>query len=215
MPPRARRMSTMGAPSRVTTKSSTSIVSACSASGGAISGSDSGHCGSSNGVSLRGRSRRAPRTTIASSRSRRPSKGRSAGSSTMVSASNTISPISQLASSPGTQAGSTWRGRLKWTPRSVSGPEAGPSAACQVSSAPGGSRSTIWCSSTSRPRTVASSQYSSTATSSAMPTTMNALRQASSASRLRRFSRSAAMRRSCSSGGMAWGSAMATGPRRC
>ena len=72
------------------------MLSACNASGGSMFGSTSGHVGSSNGLSLRGRSSTAPRRSSASSRSVRPSSGRNAGSSVTRPASNTIRPIAQL-----------------------------------------------------------------------------------------------------------------------
>ena len=195
-PPRARRMSIKASPSCTTFKPSMRMASDCSASGGAMSGSTSGQVGSSNGLSLRGRSSVASVTSSASSRRRLPSNGRIAGSSTTVFASNTIRPIAQLAVGVGVQSGSRWRGIEKCTPCSTSGPEAGPCAELHVSSVPAGRRATICRSSTSRPPIVISSQYNSSAAPMAKASVPRPLRSATLRWRLRRSVRSSAMRAS-------------------
>ena len=195
-PPRTLRMSTRCSPSCTTFRRSMRMLSACSASGGAMSGSTSGQVGNSNGLSLRGRSSVAPVMSSASRRRRLPSSGRIAGSRTMVSASNTIRPIAQLACGVGTQSGSRWRGIEKCTPRRVIGPEAGPSADFQVSAVSAGRRATICRSSTSRPPTVIRSQYSSRPATTASASVPRPLRSATVRCRLRRRLRSSAMRAS-------------------
>ena len=170
--------------------------SASSASGGAICGSTSGQVGSSNGVSLRGRSRRAPSIASASSRRVRPSSGRNAGSRVTASASNTIRPIAQLACAVVTQSGSRCRGIETCTPRNTIGPDAGPSAARQVSTVPAGSRATTCRSSRSRPPMVDSSQYSNAATPIASSRVPMPLRRAIRRWRCRRSTRSSAIRAS-------------------
>ena len=159
-PPRKVRMSISSSPSRVTLRPSMRTSSACNASGGAICGSESGQRGSSNGSSLLGSASVAPETCNASSRSRRPSNGRSAKSRYTRSAVNTIGPLGAHGASSGGQSGVY----AKRTPRSVSGPRAGPSTCCHVSAALAGRRATIWRSNRSRPPIVVSSQYPNTTT---------------------------------------------------
>ncbi len=178
-PPRARLMAIRGVPSSRTLKSLMAMSSACRSSGGSICGNTSGQRGSSNGVSLRGRSSVAPLTSNAVKYSRLPSKGRRDGSSITLSASNTIVPISQLACGVGVHSGSRWRGIEKCTSRKINGPDAGPSALPQVSCVPAGKRDLICASNTLRPPTVITSQYSSTPTSSANATIPTPLRSAS------------------------------------
>ena len=126
------------------------MVSALSAIGGAISGSDSGHCGNSNGSSLSGSSSVAPRTSSASSRNVRPSSGRIAGSSTTVFAVNSMRAFGFAGSAA----------YEKRTPCSVSGPDTGPSAFCHDKVAPAGRRATICASNASRPPAVVSNHHS-------------------------------------------------------
>ena len=81
----------------------------------------------------------------------------------MLCAVNTMRPVAQDAVLVGTQSGSTCRGIEKRTPCSVSGPEAGPSACCQVSVVPAGKRATICASRKSRPPNVVSNHHANNA----------------------------------------------------
>ena len=189
-------MSINGNRSRVICNPSMRTVSACSASGGPIRGNDSGQRGNSNGCVVVGNSRVAPDATSASSRSVRPSNGRNAGSTTTRCAVKTIRPEAQARATVTTQRASSARGVSNRTPCSVSGPDNGPSARCQVSVVPAGNRATIWRSSTSRPPMVARSHQAAIASSATSASVPNAERSATRRANARR----AALRASSCSG---------------